>query len=176
MKAFAVALLLASLAISATAAGTNRIDGAFGVTLGDSFEPSDAPATTTTVDEAMYPFTPKNPHDSFNQYYVLITPVSHRVYCIWAIGPEMNVEKAKIHEEVVFKALTKKYGTGEKQGIFDGLNDAKRIDKGDRGIYVNVRGFSDGQLNLRYTDSVLEKKAKDEEIEVEAKKKDNSGL
>ena len=155
---------------------TNRITGAFGFTLGAKLDGQMAPASKTTDGEPMYEIVPKNAHEYFNEYYVMVTPATHQIYCIWAIGPEMDVPKAKIQEDVVFNALTNKYGRGEEQGIIDTFSDQKHIDQGNRAVFVNVTGLTTGQLNLKYIDADLQKKARDVEVELESKNKNNSGL
>lgn len=177
MKIFIGWICLCLVSASALAEGTNKIDGAFGISLGDSFVETNAIGKNeTTSGEPMYQFEPKNPHEAFTRYYVLTTPKTKKVYCIWAIAPAIELEKAKFNQDVVFKALTNKYGPGEKQGLFETMSDLKQIDQGNRYITVNVSGFGSGQLNLRYYDKALRDIAESERIAIESEKKDNSGL
>ncbi len=71
----------------ATAPTISKIDGAFGMRLGEVFNPAAAIGeSSTTAKETMYEFAPSEPFRSFKRYFLLLTPKTHRIYCIWAIG------------------------------------------------------------------------------------------
>jgi DNA-directed RNA polymerase subunit RPC12/RpoP len=155
----------------------NKIVGSFGKQLGQVFDPSSAIGQGELTDKTpMYQFTPDKPFRSFSKYYVLITPKTHRIYSIWGRG-KVESKGAGVNEQaVIMKLLEEKYGKSETKGMFDSLNDAKRIDFGNREIVVKLDGFMDYHIEIRYYDHDLEKLAEKERLEIETKKVDGSGL
>ena len=62
----------------------NPISGAFGIQLGEYFNPESAIGTGSLTDGTiMYQFQSEKPFRSFSRYYVLITPKTNKVYSIW---------------------------------------------------------------------------------------------
>jgi predicted RNA-binding Zn-ribbon protein involved in translation (DUF1610 family) len=164
-------------AASSTAPAVEKIEGAFGKKLGGVFNPASAINTSKLTDgTAMYEFYTANKFRSFEHYYVLITPTTHKIYSIWGIGSVENTEAGQKEQAVVMELLKQKYGTEEKQGLFDTIGDVKRIDYGNRYIMTKITGFTDVTLDIRYYDSELEKLAEQERIASEIQKTDKTGL
>lgn len=165
------------IAPTAPATAVEPLIGAFGVRLGQTFSPDEAIGSGELTDKTpMYEFAPASPFRSFKRYYVLITPKTHKVYSIWAIGSVESVAEGKKEQAVVMKLLQDKYGPSERQGMIDALGDVVRIDKGDRYVLTKLTGFVDVSIDLRYYDRSLEKLAEPERLEIESRKVDASGL
>ena len=170
-------LLVSFIAIQASVFATDKIEGAFGMALGQKFDPEKAIGTSSLTDGTpMYQFNPEKPFRSFTKYFVMITPTSHQIYSIWGMGSSENTETAQKEQAVVIEILKQKYGEEEKQGLMDTISDIKQIIQGDRNVIVKVSGFTDVAIDIRYTDSKPEELAENERLALEAKKVDSSGL
>jgi hypothetical protein len=158
--------------------GEQKIMGAFGVQLGDYFEPAESSIGTSKLTDGtpMYQFNPKNQFRSFGEYYVLITSKTHKVYCIWATGKSVNSETCEKEQDLIMDLLKKKYGNGEKQGFWDALEARKTIRHGNRYIMSKCSGFMDVSIEIRYYDTELVALAEKEHLEIESNKVDDSGL
>jgi len=178
MKTLHIAILTVCFTVATfSAIGADKIEGAFGIKLGDVFDPASAIGTSKLTDGTpMYEFSTTNGFRSFKTYYVLITPTTHKIYSIWGIGSVENTESGQKEQAVVMELLKKKYGVEEQQGVFDTIGDVKRIDQGNRYIITKLTGFVDVTIDIRYYDSDLDKLAETERIAAETKKTDDSGL
>ena len=154
-----------------------KIKGAFGLNLGAVFDPDAAIGKSSLTDGTpMYQFNPKIKFRSFTEYYVMITPKTHKIYSIWGIGNVENTGVGKREQAVLMNILQKKYGKPAKEGLFASLVDAKQIVQGNRYIIVKVSGFTDTQIDIRYYDKKLNQLAEKERIKLEVNKIDDSGL
>lgn len=154
-----------------------KIEGAFGKKLGDVFDPTDAIGTSSLTDGTpMYAFSTPNGFRAFKNYYVMVTPTTHKIYCIWASGHVENTQAGRKEQAVIMELLTQKYGTPDKTGAFDTLGDVKRITYGNRYILTKISGFTDVTIDIRYYDRKLEKLAEQERLANEVKKVDKTGL
>jgi len=172
-------LVVFSIFIGASAAhAEEKIVGAFGMKLGDTFSPLSAIGKSSLVDgREMYQFPPQNPFRSLTRYYVLITPTTNKIYSIWGIGVAGNLAKWKLEQDVLMELLTQKYGPPNKANIFDSLHDTKEISQGNRAVLTKVTGFGeDATLEIRYYDHDIEKIAEKERLASEAKKAGGGGL
>jgi len=153
------------------------IEGAFGKKLGEVFNPASAMDTSKLTDGTpLYEFSTPNGFRSFTRYYVMITPTTHRIYSIWGIGSIESTQAGQKEQAVIMELLKQKYGTDEKQGLFDTMGDVKRIDQGNRHIITKISGFTDVTLDLRYYDGDLEKLAEKERLASEVQNADKTGL
>ena len=169
--------LIAALFFAINLQAQEAITEAFGMKLGSTFDPSSAIGTSKLTDGTpMYQFSPDKTFRSFQKYYVMITPQTKKIYCIWATGPFENTPTAQKEQDLIMVLLKKKYGEKQKEGLFDSLGDIKRIDHGNRYIITKVSGFMDATLDIRYYDSDLEKEAEKERLAIEATKVDSGGL
>jgi hypothetical protein len=178
MIKFYTAVLAVYISFAAVKAfGAEKIEGAFGIKLGDTFDTNSAIGTSKLTDGTpMYQFSTTNGFRSFQRYYLMITPTTKRVYSIWAIGTAENTESAKKEQALIIEILQQKYGAKEKEGILETVSDAKRVDQGSRYILSKISGFTDITHDLRYYDRELEKLAEKERIREEAKKVNKDGL
>ncbi len=158
-------------------APTENIRGAFGKMLGEPFDPADAIGTSKLTDGTpMYEFSTTTGFRSFQRYYLMITPTTHKIYSIWGRGSVESSEAGKKEQAVIMELLKQKYGAEEKEALFDAMGDVKRIEQGDRYIITKISGFTDVTLEIRYYDEGLEKLAETERLAEETRKADKSGL
>jgi len=177
IKRFFVLVSVLFLSISSSVSAEEKITGAFGLELGQTFTPQDAIGKGSLTDGTpMYQFSPKKKFRSFSTYYALITPKTNKVYSIWGIGNMENDPSCKKEQALVMAILQKKYGKEEKEQLFSSLYDIKQVDQGNRYILTRCSGFGDVSLDIRYKDKKLEKQAENERIILESEKVDSSGL
>ncbi len=176
LKASIVFFILFGVATE-TIDAKQKISGAFGMTLGQKFDPSSAIGRSALTDGTpMYQFDTKRPFRSFNSYYVMISPITKMVYSIWGIGKIESRGKCKKEQALIVEILRGKYGEPEDEGMAETLLDAVKFDHGNRHIIVKCAGFMDDSIEIRYYDRKLEKLAEKERIKIEAKKVDSSVL
>lgn len=170
-------VVAAFMLIASSVYAEEKIIGAFGMELGATFDPSVTIGKGSLTDGTpMYQFRPEKKFRSFDRYFVMITPKTHKIYSIWGIGDVENTEVGKKEQAVLMTILQKKYGKPEKEGLFNSIMDAKQIDQGNRYIIVKVSGFMDVTIDIRYYDRKLRELAEKERIELEASKVDDSSL
>jgi hypothetical protein len=88
MKSF-IASLLFCLSFGAGVSAQGPIEGAFGQKLGAVFDPDDAAAPPVTESDpyvTRHRFTPVAPFKGLTDYFVDVSPTTHRIYCILASG------------------------------------------------------------------------------------------
>ena len=154
-----------------------KIQGAFGIKLGQVFELSNAVGQNSLTDGTpMYEFSPEKRFRSFSRYYVLITPRSHKVYSIWGIGNQENDPSCKKEQALIMAILQRKYGKIEEDKISSSLFDIKQIDQGGRYIITKCSGFSNVTIDIRYKDKGLAALAENERIQIESESVDSSSL
>lgn len=164
------------------------LDGAFGMQFGSTFDPSRA-TTVSKLDSGtpIYGFKPKKPYGAFKNYWVLITPKSHKVYEIWADGiPEINTKRDCFDEkDLIVTILRKKYRLRIEPvveieiTIFDRLiNQSRaRLVKGNKEVLMSCTAYHGyPELEIRYIDKMLRNIAKKEQFDLDTKKADPSGL
>jgi hypothetical protein len=154
-----------------------KIIGAFGLKLGAHFDPADAIAEHHTTDgETMYEFNPINKFQTFNRYFVLLTPVSHQIYCIWAIGRIENTAACTHAQELILALLREKYGTSGKQDLWEKITDEWWIHQGHHHVHLKCSGLGENEIHLQYFDSDLSTQARLARLELEKRFADPSGL
>lgn len=178
MKTLYTAILAACICFATVGAfGADKIEGAFGMKLGEVFDPASAIGTSGLSDGTpMYEFSTTNGFRAFKRYFVMITPTTKKIYSIWGIGTAENTESAKKEQALIIEILQEKYGATKKEGLMEVMGDAKLIDQGSRFILSKISGFKDISHDLRYYDRDLEKLAEKERIAEEAKKVNKGGL
>lgn len=153
-----------------------RITGAFGIKLGDSFAVGDK--RPITIDgRLLYAVTPTVPYRSLDAYYVGVTPKTGLVYRIECHGLGEMRQLAHKEQFVLDYLLLKRFGKGAKvDPKADSFFRRTRIQVGER--YVETTSSDTGKLCLRlvYSDEKLAEVEKRERIEKESKKVDASGL
>jgi hypothetical protein len=103
------AFVLCSVVIPARA--LEKIEGAFGLKLGDVWHPKEKPDSKYGGGEG-YKFTPAQPNSAFSDYLVWITPESHRIFKIMAIGVAPDGKTAEARCAGIAAVLNEKYGGG----------------------------------------------------------------
>ena len=177
MKAKIVICVLLSFVFVGSVNAAEKIVGAFGIKLGQQFNPDNAIGMAKLTDGTpMYQFNPKKKFRLFKRYYVLITPKTHKVYGIWGISNMENLDTCKAEQKVLMAILEKKYGKAKKEGLMSALMDAKMIDQGNRYVLTKCSGIVDVTLEIRYYDMKLKNLAEKERISLEAKQVDDSAL
>lgn len=177
MKTILVVFMANIVFFHLTSLGQEKISGAFGMTIGEAFDPATAIGESELTDGTpLYRFTPEIEFRSFTRYFVMITPKTKKIYAIWATGPFKNTETAKKEQALVMEILRQKYGELKEPGLFDAMGDVLMIDHGDRYIVTKISGFTDITFDIRYYDRELKELAEKERLELEAAKVDSSGL
>lgn len=70
-----------------------KTSDALGIKLGQVFDPAEAVGKAVLADGTpMYQFNPKKKFRSFTNYYVLITPKTHKVYAIYRLVFIMEIQ------------------------------------------------------------------------------------
>jgi hypothetical protein len=170
-----LAVWLSIMAFSALAA--EKIEGGFGKKLGETFDPSLATSTSTNSEGAiMYEFTPTNAVRSFKRYFVMITPTTHKIYCVMAIGNVESTTAGRKEQSVIMDVLREKYGSEFKIGPIDSMGDVKRIKQGSRNIVTTLSGHPNHIIDIKCYDDDLEKLAEKEHVAKETANIDKSGL
>jgi hypothetical protein len=144
-----------------------RIQGAYGYTLGDKFVTATALDKSTSPDGAfLYKVSPVSPYDKFDSYYVLITPVTQIIHTIWAQGKMVNSDVCKQEQKILMERLTEKYGSFDDERLTDFFGDAEEITQGERIVYTQCTDDSGNTLRVVYTDNKLVNRAIEEEKEI----------
>ena len=179
-------IVAAALACSASQALCgDKIEGAFGMKLGEVFDTAKAErvgpdAEDGDGDSGWFPNNTK-PVTGFYRFYVFITPVTHKIYRIIGETSATEPEERKVLE----KALKDKYDTTvpsklpeylkAQPVIYQANRDIITVERITGGGYIGAAPVSGRVfLKLIYTDRELQKLAKKEEAE--SKFKGNSGL
>ncbi len=151
-----------------------KIQGAFGFHLGEIFKPKSASDNMTiATGETLYRIKPKEKFRKFNTYYVLITPVSKKIYGIWAEVDLKNRPQAEREFKVVLTLLEKKYETKAAAGIIPSML-RKSIKINNRTITLSSSII--GEVKLHYTDDLLKAQADKEAVMQEASKQSPNQL
>ena len=170
-------ILFLFLVFNSNVLSQEKIIGAFGIELGQVFNPSSAIGEASLTDGTpLYQFNPEKKFRSFSDYYVLITPQSNKVHTIWATGNFENDPTCKKEQELVMAIIQKKYGEAEKDGLISNMYDVKQVVQGKKRIITKCTGFTDVSLDIRYKDMELNEIADKERILIESEKVDSSGL
>ncbi len=97
----------------ATESGSADTASFLGVAFGEPFEDDDAEFATDPGEPAFLraTFTPKTPLEGFDDYYVYVTPKSHRVAKVCACAREAVDPGPRWRRHYLVEALEKRYGT-----------------------------------------------------------------
>jgi hypothetical protein len=154
------------------------IGSAFGKRLGSSFDPASAVSVGELFwgdGEKTYTFTPLEPYAGLDTYYVLLTPITHRIYGIWAQQSMTSDEDCHREQDALMAILRKKYGPSNDPD--KKLKDCWffcfrtfSIKQGSRSVESSCNAHTN--LMLRYTDHNLEKIKDAEDRELKAKEKE----
>lgn len=153
----------------------DKIEGAFGLRLGDRFEPTTHAKSILHLGEG-FEFSPKKPNSAFSDYLVFVTPQSHLIYQIAAVHHEKHEDSKppadhtsqsqKCHDvvEKVKAIVRQKYQNGG-----DGNS---RILDGNREIrFTETECDANGcEVAVVYLDEALARQAGQEEFSGKQKK------
>jgi len=152
------------------------ITGGFGLNFGQIFntEDSDYPALRSGKDFA-YVFEPSQPYEKFDTYFAVVTPITHIVYGIGAVG-KTEFSDCKPDMDVLVSILSEKYGQLSDDSSYS-IDPKKQLQKGRKLISVKCNmGFDEATLEIQYKDDSIAKLAEEERIELESKKVNKDGL
>lgn len=102
---------LSSRASNAEEKSIGNADSFLGLKFGSTF------ASTNFVEDSSYPdflcarFTPSKPLDGFDDYYVYVTPKTHKIAKVFACAKEAVDPGARWRRHYLIEALEKRYGT-----------------------------------------------------------------
>ena len=154
------------------------ITGGFGLKLGDVFDIKSAKGSSkTTSGEILYSVRPTKTIKYFKEYYVLVTPTTHKIREIWGIGQYSSKASCEKDLEILEVMLEKKYGKSSEPTIaMEKIKFFTDNNNSDRGIVIKCSGFMNPSFYIMYKDRSLNELSKKEEAEVEAQKIDDSVL
>ncbi len=167
--------LLAFLALSVTpphAGAVEPIEDAFGLRIGAEFVPLEGPDAFTTLNGSRaYYFAPETPSPFFTLYLAQITPITHLVHTVIAIGPGPDLQTCLEHRANLMPGLTERYGksfTFEPPAGPAYEKDYEIILQADqkRGVGVTCGGNADVILQIIYVDDVLSDLAELERLQL----------
>ena len=168
--------IIATIIVAAIYAFADPISGGFGIKLGDTFDPKQAvKVTKTTSGEPLYGVRPPKKVKYFDQYYVMITPKSHKIREIWGIGRYAKREECMKDFETLSILLSKKYGELKKPAIIS-MDEILSTSDGDRSVSIRCSGMMSYHLYLKYISEKLNDLAAQERAEMETKKIDTDAL
>ena len=143
--------------------GTDNITSAFGMTLGDYFDPKTASGRTSLKNgKPIYGFAPTTAYRAFSRYYVMITPVTNRVYGILAVGTFGNTQEEVAEKRDLMNLLKSKYGDDFEDRSVEGLRHAEQLRRGSRYILVNKSRSIETSVDIRDYDLALRNLAEQE--------------
>lgn len=164
-------LILMSFLLVLPVVGADKIEGAFGLKLGDVFSPTGIEGEAKqSVSDNRYQFTPEKPNKVFSEYFVVVTPTTHRIYRIIAIArwPDGN-EGYKVSEAIA-ALLNRKYGETSK--LIGQVVQNNRV----VGMSNDSSGPEGVTFHVTYEDSDIARQAEVERIEKALKNVDTTGL
>ena len=148
------------------------VQGAFGFRFGAEFDPSDTPASFTTLNgNRAYFFMPLYPSQHFDRYLVQVTPLTNKIHTIIAVGPKASKEACEEDRAAVVDGLTAKHGASFRwmpaRGVpFEGDYDIFLQPDQKRGVGVTCSEASVVTLQLIYVDDDLTNSAELERQQV----------
>ncbi|MEX0732783.1 MAG: hypothetical protein WED00_00675 [Aquisalimonadaceae bacterium] len=162
------------------------IRGAFGMKLGDALSDGDSritePAHSSRDAGLRYTFVPEHPFGALNQYYVLVTPTTGKIYRIVAEGTFQSASSCEGELLALQEALEGRYGPSD-----DNIGDAMvgsmtgieviRFGQSPRRIIATCVGvMREHRATLTYIDDDLESRAKVERARMGQGDYDGLGL
>ena len=184
MHILPVALLafLVTCAMPAGASAVEPIDEAFGLKIGAEFVPADGPEAYTMLNGLRaYYFAPETPSPFFTLYLVQITPITHLIHTVIAIGPGPDLPTCLEHRANLMPDLTERYGKSfnfEPPAGPAYEKDYEIILQADqkRGVGVTCGGNADVILQIIYVDDVLSDLAELERLQLKSEQVDRQVL
>ena len=176
MKPILTLLIAAALTLSANAA--EKIEGAFGFKLGDVLDFADARLVKEDAHRRgpdSYEFKPTTSNPAFANYFVDVTPNSHRIYMITAWGsipaPKPNTDDEWNQFQTILALVHRKYGSGPYP-----YKRFKEISQDQRKITYQLSYTSSLNFELHYFDQDISTQASEEMVDNRLKGADATGL
>lgn len=170
-------IVLAALLVPLAAPAVAAPDGAFGKTLGGTEKPAPEPAETTASGLPLYAFEPVHPYVGLQNYYVLVTPMTNRIYEIWGTGAYSSMASCERELDTVHRILLLRHAHNR---------DVRPLEEGGIRMLImprmNILAFCDSHrdgtptLFLQYRDDFLGEEAIREEAELRATGVDIEGM
>ena len=174
-------LLIVGFSLEAVSAGNEQISGAFGLVLGDQYDPKRSYGKKSKeTGLTLYSFRPKNNFRSFTKYAVSLTPSTKKIFLINAIAVFRNSSDCESELDLMSSMLEEKYGQPIKTtDRFDLNNTTVLIDQPEHGREILLkcsRLRSNVKLDIFYSDNNLKSLSEQEYKEIERKRLNDSGL
>ena len=152
--------------------GTEKVVGAFGITLGQIFNLEDA-VDREDDDGDNYWFAPDNPYDDFIFYSVARTPITGVVAMITAYSEKMTKNQCEVKRRTLKSILYRKYPYGW-DARDDDYNKYTVYGRDPSYVKVNCEGFGVYRLVADYYDLDIRRILKDErtKLDIDAASKD----
>lgn len=149
------------------------IEGAFGIKLGQVFDPSSALGVKDMAGP-YYRFKPVGPVAPLNEYFLRITPKTHKVYEIEASWKFRDKAAGINAFSALSSTLEKKYGPLEMASEDNHLFRVRKSD--DKILMLTMSDANEGTLQVQYTDIALTVAAGQERREIQAAEAKAGGL
>ena len=153
------------LIISVLFSFASSVKGAFGLKLGEKYPVKYLNKSVKIQGYVAYQIEPKKSISKFSEYYIVVTPISHKIVKIIAKGDYDHCTEEK---DVLNMVLVKKYRTDL---ILDWLNHSES--KRENYIILTCMNW-DSELVIQYVSPKLIDLYKKEKSIIEAKKFGNS--
>lgn len=144
--------------------------GAFGIKFGDVYTPpvSKNNVVKLTTGELAYSIGAPLKFRQFKDVTLLLTPKTHKIYAIWSSAKFASRGKVSAEREIVLGFLSRKYKMKPEYSFGNNF---------DFGISEICLPSNFGKtLEIRYTDTKLAELAKEERLEIESAKSDDSAI
>ena len=137
----------------------DKIEGAFGMKFGDTFDTSSAIGIIEGKNGIRnYQFNTTNVFRPFKNYFVMVTPKTHKIYSIWAVGKIGDLQAGKKEQLEIMELLGKQFGNNEVSSTDFEIHQGNRI------VATKLVGNIDVTIAILYSDSDLKKLADEEEL------------
>jgi hypothetical protein len=145
-------------------AAENPISGDFGMQLGDVFKPGESPPGPVFEGFPLYPFQPGKENPAFKEYFVQMTPVSHRIFRIRATGPAENPAACSREQDRLLDALKDKLKASKMETVEAPDFTIKVLTVENRSVTVKCSALGGSSLEIQFTDNDLKSLAETEKI------------
>ena len=173
-------------ALSGIAVAEEEIAGAFGMELGEQVSESDSRITEvedSSRDAGLkLAFEPDHPFGALDQYHVLITPKTRKIYRVTAVGSFESASACEGELAVLQEALEERYGaTDENVGdtIVSSMSGVDVIRFGSppqRIVGTCIGSMGEHRVTLSYIHDEIEKRAKAERAQIGGGDYEGEGL
>ncbi len=160
----------------ATEGKLGQIEGAFGFKFGEVFDPNSAlEKRPVAAGGFIYVVKPPKPSDAFTDYFLVLTPITHKIVGVWANHMFKDQSEALAKQAELAPILEGKYG---KINETDAQKNKVIIKHEDEYISLETRKGQDGEaaVLINYHSTKLDGVFFQEMKDAAAGKADKSGL